>query len=781
MKVATLALVTGLVVLGGGCAQDPEARARKFVELGKKYYDREQYKEASILYRRALQQDGRSAEAYYRLGLALKQLAMPQATGAFIRAFELDPHNLDAFLHLAEAHLLTLSLPVPQSPDIVMTALLDHTQRAEQRNPGTFEVLYIKGRIAAFQKSYDQAIALLREAQQLRPESGLLSFFIAATMLEDGRGEEAERTALAGLEKDPGQPRLYDLLYVLYTHQGRLREAEEMLQTKCERNPDAVEHWIGLALHYWYREKVAEMEATLNRLISDPQRRSDARGAVGDFYMLIRRPDLALEHYRAGLEAKPKNERLFRYSIVRAHLATGDPGKATEVIDGLLADDPNDWNALGLRGIVALRSGKEGALARALADLKAAVEELPDNISLRHSLGQAYLMSGDPFHAEGEFRRTLELKPDFRESQYALIDLYLLRNQFTEAQVLADSILREQPLDPHAALGRSVALIGLDERASARQELTKLIERGAVRRDAEYYLARLTFREGKYQEAEARFRRLAAATPPDPRAALGVLDVLRAQGRTSEAKQYLDQLVKAAPASTNLRLALVKAAIADLDYDRAQAELDLLLAAHPDNADALTSMAQLSALRGNHAAAMDYYQRAANAPRPTATAFFGLGTMLAAQNEFASARQHLQRALELDPDSPVILNNLAFVLAESGTDLDTALTYAQRAVARAPHIADFADTLGIVYLKKNLNENAVKVLSEIAGKHPSRFDFQYRFGLALFRNGDPATARSVLTEALANGATGPIATETQNLLTRIDSEAGAKQRQGRTP
>jgi hypothetical protein len=49
----------------------------------------------------------------------------------------------------------------------------------------------------------------------------------------------------------------------------------------------------------------------------------------------------------------------------------------------------------------------------------------------------------------------------------------------------------------------------------------------------------------------------------------------------------------------------------------------------------------------------------------------------------------LRTVLKLQPDNPIALNNLAFLLVEGGADLDQALTYAQRAKQKLPNDPKF--------------------------------------------------------------------------------------------
>src|SRR5271154_4426338 len=86
-----------------GCDRDPKVARLKYVNNGNKYFDKGKYKEASIMYRRALQKDLRYGEAWYRLGLTNLKLAdFPEARKDFLRTMDLDPANLDAIVKTAD-------------------------------------------------------------------------------------------------------------------------------------------------------------------------------------------------------------------------------------------------------------------------------------------------------------------------------------------------------------------------------------------------------------------------------------------------------------------------------------------------------------------------------------------------------------------------------------------------------------------------------------------------------------------------------------------------------
>ena len=69
MKRVTVFCILIVVALSTACNTDPQSASRKYVANGNKYYDRGKFKEASIMYRRALQKNMKNGEAWFKLGL----------------------------------------------------------------------------------------------------------------------------------------------------------------------------------------------------------------------------------------------------------------------------------------------------------------------------------------------------------------------------------------------------------------------------------------------------------------------------------------------------------------------------------------------------------------------------------------------------------------------------------------------------------------------------------------------------------------------------------------
>jgi len=81
-------------------------------------------------------------------------------------------------------------------------------------------------------------------------------------------------------------------------------------------------------------------------------------------------------------------------------------------------------------------------------------------------------------------------------------------------------------------------------------------------------------------------------------------------------------------------------------------------------------------------------------------------------NRVQEAKQVYERLLAMDRHAAIAANNLAWLYAEAGGNIDQATDLAQMAKSLAPDQPAFNDTLGWIYYKKDLVEQAVPLLQQ---------------------------------------------------------------------
>jgi len=125
-----------------------------------------------------------------------------------------------------------------------------------------------------------------------------------------------------------------------------------------------------------------------------------------------------------------------------------------------------------------------------------------------------------------------------------------------------------------------------------------------------------------------------------------------------------------------------------------------------------------------------------------------VGILSEIQQDRVAARAAYERALAVDARAAVPANNLAWMLAESGQDLDRALELAQTAKAGLPDTPAVDDTLGLAYYKKGLYSQAIAAFQSSTAQEPGNAAFQLRLGLAYMKGGRWQDSTKTLREAL---------------------------------
>jgi tetratricopeptide (TPR) repeat protein len=221
----------------------------------------------------------------------------------------------------------------------------------------------------------------------------------------------------------------------------------------------------------------------------------------------------------------------------------------------------------------------------------------------------------------------------------------------------------------------------------------------------------------------------------------------------------------------DLVLALGNVAIRTGQYDLAVSYFQKVAASLPKGSkaqgDLFSRIGEAYRRKGDLTNAIAALQKAREILPENGVVLSTLALVLEAAQRWPEARQVYEVVLKLDPNNAVALNNLAYLLTEHGGDLDDALTKAQRAKQLLPDLTEVSDTLGWIYLKKNLTDNAIDIFKELVIKVPSSAIFRYHLGMAYSQKGDRTRALKELQDALKFNPTKEDRERIQQLITRL--------------
>ena len=131
------------------------------------------------------------------------------------------------------------------------------------------------------------------------------------------------------------------------------------------------------------------------------------------------------------------------------------------------------------------------------------------------------------------------------------------------------------------------------------------------------------------------------------------------------------------------------------------------------------------------------------------------------------ARKEYEIVIQLQPENATALNNLAYLEAEEGVDLDQALAHAQRAQQKLPGNLDVQDTLALVYIRKNLTNDGIRMLRDLVSQRPDSAPFHLHLALALYQKGDRSWAKRELEAALRHQPSAKEQNQIRELLAKV--------------
>jgi Flp pilus assembly protein TadD len=274
--------------------------------------------------------------------------------------------------------------------------------------------------------------------------------------------------------------------------------------------------------------------------------------------------------------------------------------------------------------------------------------------------------------------------------------------------------------------------------------------------DALYQACLGNLKTGQNKAAEEGFRRLHEIEPNNPRSVIGIATVYLHEGREGEAIRMVESEVRADPSMVDAGLALGDFYIDANMYTKAVDEFKQILGSAGDSQTAeriYARMGEAYRRAGDLNQAMWALRQASeqnpNDPAPV----LGLALILEGTGEREAARQEYVRVLDLEPKNAIALNNLAYIEAVGGGDLAQASEYAQRARVALPQSNDVADTVGWIYVKRQMGDEAVAVLKDVVLADPGNMDFRKHLASAMDLKGLNSASMEELKKALRSEGT----------------------------
>jgi len=312
----------------------------------------------------------------------------------------------------------------------------------------------------------------------------------------------------------------------------------------------------------------------------------------------------------------------------------------------------------------------------------------------------------------------LEQHPKAREVRMSHARLLVAEHQYTEARVEFQTLSRDFPDNVDVIFAVGVLSLQLQDHALAESNFKRLLalpyrDKNAVR----LYLGQIAEEQKNYPEALRWYEEIPGGEQylqAQVRYAL----VLNKQGKLDAARAHLRQ-VKAGSEPERAQLLLTEAQMLR-DANRQQEAFDLIgdgLVSMPDQPELLYDYAMLAEKLGRIDLLETNLKKLISLQPEHAHAYNALGYSLADRNlRLPEAQGLIEKALQLSPDDPFIIDSMGWVLYRMGKSKQ-ALEYLRKAYATRPD-PEIAAHLGEVLWVAGERQEAEKIWLEATTKTP---------------------------------------------------------------
>ncbi|ABF40568.1 Tetratricopeptide repeat protein [Candidatus Koribacter versatilis Ellin345] len=623
---------------------------------------------------------------------------------AFLKAAELDPANSSAHLHLAQ---LFLAAGAPDKALIFAQIVLSH-------NPNDLDAMAAEASAYAFQGNIPAATKRFQDVLDRDPAREDAAVTLSQIYSASGRIDQARHVLETAAAKAPKSSVIQLALAHFEEEQGRLPAAEAAYRKAVTLQDDGPTN-LKLAQFLERSARVPEAETVLRRVdgltpakpyaLADFQLISGRDGAASQQYLKLL---LNRDNKRDGNTATPIAARAIEAKLAVANGQSGSK-RTQSLLEaksalGIHRAEFGEETTAVLAAEIALAEG-DSATAAALA--RSVVDEHADNNSAHYVLGLALSRMGKNAEARAEWQTILDNDTTSVPARLSLAQLSLSEGNIADAEQMVVPVVRQEPANLGALELFGRVLIAEKDFGAANSIAVRYQQIDKTSPVAHLLKGDAALAQHHLAYALIEYEQAVLLDPNSTAAQEGLVRVYRSGTITKPMLQRMEMSAAAPPKSASL-MELAGRLYSEHHWnDDAARCFRAALAMEPQRSSSAVELAKLQAQDGS---STDAASAAAAISASNSLLIRGLGAQ--DRSDLNAAIRNYEAALSKGENTGVAANNLAWLYAEQGSNLDRALELAQRAREANPVDPAVTDTLGFVLLKRREYSMALMALKE---------------------------------------------------------------------
>lgn len=483
----------------------------------------------------------------------------------------------------------------------------------------------------------------------------------------------------------------------------------------------------------------------------------EARLALARMAYQARNFEEVERHAAEAVRLAPEDPRVRVIDLVRAYAAAAQGGDdaarraVARQAATLLAELPDDRILPDLLLDDELRAGDYAA---ALARIRALLEADPANETYNQQLVAVLAQIGDEEALEAQLKRMVELYPDSVENKATLVRFYLSLNKLDPAEAFLRELADAAPAeDSGSRIDLVRFLIEVRGVEAARAELDAAIAASADPVPLRMIRAGLDFDAGDRDGAVAEVEEVLAGAEPSAQTdeiRVALAKMLAAMGNEVGARARVEEVLAADPSQPEALKMRAAWAIGEDDPDAAIAALRSALDRVPEDAEAMTLMAEAYTRQGAPQLARDFLSLAVEASGNAPAETIRYARVLLDEERYLPAEDILLPALRLAPGNVELLQVLGQVYLGMEDYARVGQTVETLRRLDAPQARQVATELEVARIDAQTGgEEAIGYLEDLAGSADADMASRLLLLRARISTGDLAGAEQMAEEMLA--------------------------------
>ncbi|MBA4141412.1 MAG: PEP-CTERM system TPR-repeat protein PrsT [Nitrosospira sp.] len=609
--------------------------------------------------------------------------SLPQAEQHLKSYLEKDPQNLYARKLLASVLLKN------RDTQQVLNVLGPALRHPANEDP---QLYALAGEAYMLAKDFAKATEYFEKASKIVPKSALLHTALSMSKMGQGDNARAVTELELATKLDPTSTQAGILLVMTHL---RLKEPEKALSAakvlEKEHPDNPVVHNIKGGI-YLSKNDVPNARSSFEKALSIQPTYFPAAANLAQIDLRENKPDAAKDRFEAILARDKKNIQAMA-ALSTLALRQGQPKEATAWLERAVQNNPDVLEASMLLGAHYLRLGETQKSLTLVHKLQGANPGNPEVLDL---LAQAQLANNNRSAALDSYNRLAALRPDSPVVHFRIASIHAAAQNFSAA---ADALRRALTIKPDY-LEAQMAQVALESRQDNDEKaiaMSRQIQKQHPKSPAGHIAeGDLLMKQGNPALATKAYEQALAASKTQP-VMLKLHAALSQAGKSKEANSRLLQWLKETPSNIPLRMYLAQVYLADGQTKSAIEQYQSILQQDPNYIPAINNLATA-------------YQQEKN----------------------PLAQEYAEKAYQLAPDNPAIMDTLGWILVEQG-NTGRGLPLLQKAVSLAPEVEEI----------------------------------RYHFAVGLVKSGDKARGRKELEKSLSSGRNFTTINEAKALLKQI--------------